>query len=359
MAIIILSRAFRSISIYRLYTHTNFLRQCKWFPVRFALWAHLNALWSGPALLNFREHKRALSLPVSKSLPRYLSEVQYLRPERMPCSPYLTIHYILRWQLTVDRHVGSLAHVSFSEMLRAVAGMLGCWDHESFPIWSTLTDRCQIHWEKTSKSGFHKRRNRKSSGMSRFMRERDREKYIYILYIYIYIQDITGLQWHAFKASWRPYSMMDRDRSSARHLSTELEDPLRPESSQIPEKMLPWCPKFRDLAGWLPQIAPSDLAPSDETQDHEETVLNVGQPWLHIVAQPSCVFLAKTSTQLKWDYRPQSKCKLHRKKRLRWAAFSWRVHNLTMLRNGGTTRICDENPNTFGVIFQISQETSR
>ena len=60
---------------------------------------------------------------------------------------------------------------------------------------------------------------------------------------------------------------------------------------------------------------------------------------------------AKTSTQLKWDYRPQSKCKFHRKKRLRWAAFSWRVHNLTMLRNGGTTRICDENPNTFGVIF--------
>jgi hypothetical protein len=144
---------------------------------------------------------------------------------------------------------------------------------------------------------------------------------------------------------------MDRDRSSARHLSAELEDPLRPESSQIPEKMLPWCPKFRDLAGWLPQIAPSDLAPSDETQDHEETVLNVGQPWLHIMAQPSCVFPAKTSTQLKWDYRPQSKCKFHRKKRLRWAAFSWRVHNLTMLRNGGTTRICDENPSTFGVIF--------
>ena len=91
---------------------------------------------------------------------------------------------------------------------------------------------------------------------------------------------------------------MDRDRSSARHLSAELEDPLRPESSQIPEKMLPWCPKFRDLAGWLPQIAPSDLAPSDETQDHEETVLNVGQPWLHIMAQPSCVFQQRL--QLNW-----------------------------------------------------------
>ena len=106
--------------------------------------------------------------------------------------------------------------------------------------------------------------------------------------------------------------MMDRDTSSARDLSALKRRTQRPQSSHIrPEKMLPWCPKFRDLTGWLPPIAPSDLAPSEHNTTKKPcwTGDNRGCTW------PSPLMHSQQKfNPIEVRLRSHCKCELHIKR---------------------------------------------
>ena len=170
----ILSRTFRSIPIYRLYTHANFLRQCKWFLIRFAL--ELIWMLSEVGLHCLTLENTSVPCPCQcQSLFRGI----WVRSNIWGRNDCLAHHTLQSEMATHCRQTcRQPCACEFFGNAKSCGRDVGMLRSRKLP------NMVNSHWplpnslEKTSKSGFHKRRNRKSSGMSRFMRER--EIYIYI-----------------------------------------------------------------------------------------------------------------------------------------------------------------------------------